>query len=371
MRTTNRSAFTLVELLVVIFIIGVLIALLLPAINAVRSAARRAQCLSNLKQIALGVHGYHEQFREMPPLAFGPRPRPSEIADGMIPVATQPYTWMPLVLPFVEQQTVYDQFDFSVSASHVRNQPAVNNVLPIFLCPTRPRIRPPEHAQDDGGLIRAGMAPPTDDFDFSLTAAVTDFAATGIFSCNGVVEGDNSLLYNDPPGAWGDLIIGDKPEDVSKYRGGRGFRRGTWAGIQDGLSQTTLVTERVGIPDIHFLGGSFIYGSGISTGRWATGTGTQSFAVSVALVRNSPLGFFSALSSCHAFTPDFPGLEDGTRLVAINVSNGITPFSFHPGGANTAFADGSARFLQENIDPFVFRALVTREGGEVVDSDDY
>lgn len=371
MRTINRSAFTLVELLVVIFIIGILVALLLPAINAARSAARRAQCLSNLKQIALAVHNYHNSYRELPILAFGPSPLAGETAAKMIPVAQQPHTWMSAVLPFIEQQAVYDKVDFGVSSSHPRNQAAVNHVLAVYLCPTRPYEVPPQSFPGDGkrGLTRGGLFPPSGGANVAHSAAVTDFAATGFFSCDGVLEESEAILYSDAPGAWGDLILSRRPEDAGHYRG-PSFRRGTWANLEDGLSQTTLVTEKVGLPTHYTLNKDFFYT--VIGGRWAVEfSGTESMAIAVAEISETPFGQAWRRGRCVNFIDPTQALPEGVSLRAINATNTLTPFSFHSGGVNTAFADGSVRFLQEGIDPFVFRALVTREGGEAVSADDY
>jgi prepilin-type N-terminal cleavage/methylation domain-containing protein len=131
MRLSLRRGFTLVELLVVIAIIGILIALLLPAVQAAREAARRAQCANNLKQIGLALQNYHDAHRTFPPVA----------AFGMgkkIPPTTPPemalmHTWISLILPFMEQQTLWDQTDFSQQAW---GQPIVGSVVPTLLCPS-------------------------------------------------------------------------------------------------------------------------------------------------------------------------------------------------------------------------------------------
>ena len=99
----RRRGFTLVELLVVIAIIGVLVALLLPAVQKVRAAAQRAHCSNNLKQIALGAHGYHDAFSSLPP---GSTLSPSQAST------------LALLLPHLEQDNLYRQFDFSTSAAY-------------------------------------------------------------------------------------------------------------------------------------------------------------------------------------------------------------------------------------------------------------
>jgi prepilin-type N-terminal cleavage/methylation domain-containing protein len=130
MRKLSRG-FTLVELLVVIAIIGILIALLLPAVQAAREAARRTQCTNNLKQLGLALHNYHDQNKWLPPgWQFGSKDGDPSTSDNFRP------NWIILVLPFMEQQALYNSFDFSVPISHARNIEERGTVLPALLCPS-------------------------------------------------------------------------------------------------------------------------------------------------------------------------------------------------------------------------------------------
>ena len=143
----SRSAFTLVELLVVIAVIGILVALLLPAVQAAREAARRLQCVNHLKQIGLGLHNYHSTFNVLPMSTTGAESYGSQGGSGF-------YSWLALLLPFVEQSPLYDSIDFrqpmmdtydqvwssdyqvlTISASHP-NAGAAATTVPLFLCPS-------------------------------------------------------------------------------------------------------------------------------------------------------------------------------------------------------------------------------------------
>src|ERR1043166_3524164 len=124
----RRRGFTLIELLVVIAIIAILIALLVPAVQKVREAAARTQCTNNLKQLALGCHNYHDTNKFLPPAR----------------IARDAYaTWPVLVLPFIDQQPLYKQWDIRQGFSS-QNQTARETALPIFFCPSRrqPMISP-------------------------------------------------------------------------------------------------------------------------------------------------------------------------------------------------------------------------------------
>ena len=127
MRVSVRRGFTLVELLVVIAIIGILIALLLPAVQAAREAARRSQCVNNIKQIGLALHNYHDAFKSFPPRAvFG---------AGCVGPPQSPYhhTWLTAILPYMEQGPLYDSTDMGAPAW---GQPIVSTLVETLLCPS-------------------------------------------------------------------------------------------------------------------------------------------------------------------------------------------------------------------------------------------
>src|SRR5687767_6993146 len=125
-RRCERQAFTLVELLVVIAIIGVLVALLLPAVQAAREASRRMQCSNNLKQIALALHNYHDVHKTFPP-AYIPD------ADGK-PM----HSWRVLILPYIEQQPLFTQYDFNEPWNGPNNSRLANISIPVYHCPSEP-----------------------------------------------------------------------------------------------------------------------------------------------------------------------------------------------------------------------------------------
>ena len=126
---TPRHGFTLIELLVVIAIIGLLIALLLPAVQAAREAARRTQCRSNLKQLGLALHSYHESFGRFPPSAIHRAPSTSIYHQTRA-------NWVIMILPALDQQELYDQFNLDLQVSEPENQTARAARLKVMLCPT-------------------------------------------------------------------------------------------------------------------------------------------------------------------------------------------------------------------------------------------
>jgi len=128
--TRDRTAFTSIELLVVIAIIAILIAILLPAVQQAREAARRASCKNNMKQIALALHNYSSAHGGFP---FGVLGTSGSMADNH-----RLTTWQTMILPYVEQNALFDRYDFNMRFDHANNSSAVRTTLPVYLCPTQP-----------------------------------------------------------------------------------------------------------------------------------------------------------------------------------------------------------------------------------------
>ena len=131
-RVDRAHGFTLVELLVVIAIIGILIALLLPAVQAAREAARRSQCTNNLKQVGLALHNYHDTFKTFPSGNI----EDTVPADGIGAYRTN--AWV-RILPFIEQQAAYDLWDFRFDLDATQNTPARRTPVDTYFCPSKPR----------------------------------------------------------------------------------------------------------------------------------------------------------------------------------------------------------------------------------------
>ncbi len=307
MRNACRNGFTLVELLVVIAIIGILIALMLPAVQAAREAARRMQCSNKLKQLALACHNY-ENSNKCFPISISPwqetGPRPCVYCNGK--------GWIVSILPFIEQGALYDRFKPGFQGSFFNDEgirdedlrDIVNVSLSEFTCPSdgqSERISKEEHQWTD------------------IEVATTNY--------KGVI-GDTRM------GGSSSIHQGSEPDCHNKAGCNGIFYRNSYQDIvrmrdiQDGTTHTFLIGEDVPRYNSH----SAAY---YSNGDYA---------------------------SCHAPLNYFPDLETVLRTHWWNV---MSFRSMHPGGGQFALADGSVTFISENIDHTLYRALSTKAGEEV------
>lgn len=329
----DRKAFTLVELLIVIAIIGMLVALLLPAIQAAREAARRTSCQSNLKQLALAVHAYHDVHHELPPLYTVSSKAAFSLSFGL-----ETFSWRSLILPHVEEQALRDAINFAEVATHPSNQAAANRQVSIFVCPSVWR---------SSGTAR-GLWKGRSQFDEALAAATADYNGSAGYVEAGVTS--RQLICNPSvtvhfwdeaftPGVFGEVRHGSTVFDMPTVRKAR-FNQ-----ITDGLSHTAMVLERAGLPDQHFEGGQKTepheppqYRTWGNVGLWA-------------------------ISGCEQFNQVY----HQTDKPLINFDNMVGLYSFHPGGAHVALADGSVQFLSDVTEAKNILAMVSRSGGETIE----
>jgi prepilin-type N-terminal cleavage/methylation domain-containing protein/prepilin-type processing-associated H-X9-DG protein len=329
----GRKAFTLVELLVVIAIIGILVALLLPAIQAAREAARRASCQNNIKQLALAVHGYHDVHKELPPLYTNSRTAKFALSFGL-----ETYAWRTLILPHIEEQSLHDALIFTEYATHANNQAPINRAVASFTCPSTPRT----------SSAARGLWHGRSQFDEALTAAETDYNGSagyveaGITSRQSICDPSVTQHFWDEawtPGVFGEVVHGKAVWELPSVR------KINFGKITDGLSHTAMILERAGLPDQHFENGQKLephdppqFRTWGNVGLWA-------------------------ISGCEQFNQ----IYHQTDKPLVNFDNMVGLYSFHPGGAHVALADGSVQFLGDSVDTDLILAMVSRAGSEVVD----
>jgi prepilin-type N-terminal cleavage/methylation domain-containing protein/prepilin-type processing-associated H-X9-DG protein len=306
-----RRGFTLVELLVVIAIIGVLVALLLPAVQAAREAARRMNCQNNLKQIGLASHSHHDVYGELPK-AYSP---------------TTGLSWHVYILPYVEQLNLFNRFDTTtVNPSHTaanRNDPHGLSIIPTYQCPSCPLKRQafgaPNNTNGTTDLIPVNTGNP---------AAIPHYY--GINGPRGTGYPVGTALHEGVPAATSGMFQRDGAVRL--------------ANVTDGTSNTLMVAEMSWVSPQY----GTRYRTWVRGGEEYSGTvaGRPSFVVSSRNVTNPINGMLAA-----------------NLIVPYN----DVPFgSMHAGGMNVCLGDGSVRFLNQNLNMTTYRALASRDQGETV-----
>jgi prepilin-type N-terminal cleavage/methylation domain-containing protein/prepilin-type processing-associated H-X9-DG protein len=325
-----RHAFTLVELLVVIAIIGVLVALLLPAVQAAREAARRSQCLNNLKQNATAIHLYHDAQNSLPQYhaAFPPGAAGgSSSGRGGPATAAWNYSWSdpgPVwsvqILPFMEQQQLYKLFDTTVTMKHANNAKAVQSIVPSFVCPTAESAQSPIF---DDRRDAAGSHPkPALGLYYPLSMGPTETDSCPFCPVARPSGGDSYCCQGY---SYGTFNFAGQREDTSTGMFGRYYVKRRFKEVADGLSNTFMMGET--LPEQCVYGGMF----------------AANFSLAGTTI---PLNTFADCSivGCH------------------NTACGFK--SSHPNGAHFAMADGSIHFVVESINYTIYNYLGTRAGGE-------
>ena len=338
-----RRGFTLIELLVVIAIIGVLIALLLPAVQAAREAARRAECLNNLKQLGIALHNYHDAIGTLPPTLV------ITGADGAV-AWTNEYGAHPRILPYTEQGNLFNAINFDLGMFMPQNLTVATTFVGMLVCPSEPTT-----------TSTPGELPPGE------TMSV----------CNYVYSQGDWFVFSG---------IGSRRGNRSAFGPNQSRRL---ADFRDGTSQTLWLSEgrantpyyrdcpvlsRINDPDQipppdadpHAVCPEYRGGCNLRYGHneWVE-SGVHHAGFTTAWPPNKPI----------VGGPDheYPDLDINSSREKLGRPSfaAVTARSYHPGGVNALFGDGSVRFVKDSISGFTWRALGTVAGGEVVSADQY
>ena len=308
----RRPGLTLIEITIVVIVIGVLAAILLPAIGSVRESGRRTTCMNQMRQLGLGLQNYESRHSRFPPA----KTTSSHEKYGR-------HNALMFILPYLELDYISDKIDLTKNWNEGANEDIAKQHVYLFLCPSAP------------------YRDPADDHD------ATDYTVA--------YKIDEGLLYNDLKGiGYGvDLAaIEDEDErDTIEDNERAALEQGllgvdtfnTHSQISDGLGNTFMMVERAGLP-YKYQDGKHV-GSYTSRMRWAPYT--------------TPF----SITDMYYNPTEGGGMETGWKIM--NRKNSQEIYSFHPGGAVFLYGDGAAKFESESMSPVTFANLFTRDGGEV------
>lgn len=331
----RRIGFTLIELLVVIAIIAILVALLLPAVQQAREAARRTQCKNNLKQIALGMHNYESTNSVFPPsMAVNPR-------------ITTNASWSihGRLLPFMEQTNLYNQIDLSRAWG---NFPVISNFrVPVYACPSDPKS---DRARDTGtnGIF---LLPTCYGFNFGTWLVydpATNAGGDGFCFPNSrirvadITDGTSNTLMVSEVHAWTAYTRNGGPPSTAVPNDAATVATYAASGLKDRILPASK--------------------DGTGHTEWANGHSHHS-GFTTTLTPNTDVVFVD--NGVTYRNTDYASRQEGSHLTSVSYSC-MNSRSYHTGIVQSGLCDGSVRSFSSNIDLRVWRALGTRGGGEVL-----
>lgn len=341
---TQSRGFTLVELLVVIAIIGVLVALLLPAVQAAREAARRSSCTNNLRQLGVAAHNFESANKTFPLGRVKVHPSPT--------LKNTQWGHLSRILPYVEGSTIHSLIDFTKIPNHADNAPGVKSKIPFFICPTDPEDRV-------NGTYCA-------DIDGQLDWGRSSYRGNG-----GNMPGVTPVPSASDP----------QPEELNNGIFVTNFPVKA-SHITDGLSNTAMFSEKVRgdgdetrvevASDWFKIAGSGASADSIYTSCSAVVPGNQTSRATQFPCggRNWTHGDYSPTRYNHIMPPNANSCTQAAGSLTatpVNEEGGAhTASSQHSGGVNVTMADASTRFVSDGIDPLVWRAMGSRDGDETL-----
>ncbi len=357
-----RRGFTLIELLVVIAIIGILVSLLLPAVQAAREAARRTQCTNNLKQIGIAIHNFHDQKQKLPS-SVRPFAANTIRAGAFV-----------LLLPYIERQDLWDQYDVNVTWSDLKNVNINSARIATYECPSSPKHnglldhRPEAGASPWPGIVAVGDygaslgvnpdLPPLANAAFpAFYPAIAATPGTPARPAAPLVIQGSVNYFTTPPAP---STNGFMPKNSAL----------TFSDITDGLSNTIAVFESGGRPFVYRLGsqvGADLSVHRLNGGGWARPASDILFSGSNSTGKIIPGVFINKTN----------GVDHGGETYSANgyaapwgTEGSSQPYSFHPGGVHALIGDGAVRFIDEAVNIGIVAAFVTRSGAGGEDAND-
>ena len=321
-RKQDRQGFTLIELLVVIAIIAILIGLLLPAVQKVREAASRLQCSNNLKQLGLAFFNYENTYQALPPAYYVAFP----------PAANLAYSWAPLMLPYLEQENLFKQYNLNQMFNTPTNIAVLQTQLKVMQCPSTPTQNRMETISLPANAIPGYPAA-------TFTTAAGDYSVI-----SGVTSAGWDSVVGPPSGGDREGMLATPPLTSSKI-----------TSISDGVSNTLLLVELAGRPE-----------------AWQSNlrVATNGFPVVPNSGNANTVGAgwgnpYNGENWVNGSLYDGQGNRGPCMINCTNVT-GRGIYGFHSNGASVVMGDGAVRFLNTSMNPKNFVYMITAKKGEII-----
>jgi len=324
-----KNGFTLVELLVVIAIIGVLVALLLPAVQAAREAARKSQCTNNLKQIGVGVHNHEAATKQIPYNRYSGNYGVPESFWGSAQVngpgaPCRAWSWLASILPYIEQSAIYAQG--KIPTEPLGSSDAISAVISTFQCPS-------DELKDNNPINR------------SNTWYIKGVRNIGMTNYDGVMGAQSNvpIFFNDNIDGGGNepWFNGNGVMAIFAWQSPLGFKN-----VEDGTSNTLMSGEQA-----------------FEMARANCGEDGKCYGLGYSWAHSVEASATAAIQPNFA-VPGAPNLDPAATTFPYRSQFGFN--SMHPGGLHFVYVDGSVHFINESIELGVYHALATIKGGETL-----